>query len=76
MRQFMCKQLRPGPASRREKAAGKDQMIVYRVSPCIHLFGRSRGLGVCMHAHFAEVISETWLHESARRSIQRLAGRA
>jgi hypothetical protein len=61
---------------RTELSGSEDHVLSDRVGARIHRRRGLLGLGAGMHPHTAEILSETRLHEVARRAVERPAGRA
>ena len=78
--QHMCRLVREKSltraCSRRILPSTKNDIAPRRISERVYRPRRLRSLGICMHAHLAEVMPKTRLHEFAGLGIERLARRA
>src|SRR2546423_1008010 len=59
-----------------ELATSKRYMMAHGVRASIHRLGGFPSPNIRMHAHLAEVIPKSWLHEVTSGFVQRLAWRA
>ena len=75
VRQLVHQKPHPLCRPRRILAGAEHHVPPYCVSKRIHRLRRLRGFCIGMHPHPAEIVPEEWLHKSARRRIERVAGR-
>jgi hypothetical protein len=74
--QFVIQQLFSGNSLGLVLSRSKYYVPAYGIRERIHGPCGLRSAGVDVDADPAEIMSEAWFEESARRGIQRLAGRA
>src|SRR6185369_13649155 len=60
---------------RRVLSGAENDVVAHRVRQCVDRVGRLRRTRVRVHAHVAEVVSETRLEPRARRWVERQSGR-
>lgn len=76
MRQFVREETLAFVCVRRVLTPTENDLMADAVGKGVHCFGRLHSPMVRMNSHPAEIMPEARFHEGARRSVQRLAGRA